>query len=235
MDFVKRLTGVFTNPRQTFTALAEKPVWVDVLIVILIAIAVYAMVITPYAKHEQAQMIKDSVKLKERMGEERFNQYVQTLDTPPTTWGIIQAVGGAPLIFVLAMLVQGAILMLLGRFTSTQGTFKQIFSSLVHANLIHAVAGNGVRLILTLTRKSVMQVSTGLPLLFPKMEVTSTPYIVLSQVDFFQLWLFGVLAFGLAAAFKIDLKKALFISYTVWLLKALFNIGLALFGLSFIR
>jgi hypothetical protein len=235
MDFVKRLTGVFTNPRQTFTALAEKPVWVDVLIVILIAIAVYAMVITPYAKHEQAQMIKDSVKLKERMGEERFNQYVQTLDTPPTTWGIIQAVGGAPLVFVLAMLVQGAILMLLGRFTSTQGTFKQIFSSLVHANLIHAVAGNGVRLILTLTRKSVMQVSTGLPLLFPKMEVTSTPYIVLSQVDFFQLWLFGVLAFGLAAAFKIDLKKALFISYTVWLLKALFNIGLALFGLSFIR
>jgi len=235
MDFVKRLTGVFTNPRQTFTALAEKPVWVDVLIVILIAIAVYATVITPYAKHEQNQMIKDSVKLKERMGEERFNQYIQDLEAPPTTWGIIRTAGGAPLIFVLAMLVQGAILMLLGRFTSTQGTFKQIFSSLVHANLIHAVAGNAVRLILTLTRKSVMQVSTGLPLLFPKMEVTSTPYIVLSQVDFFQLWLFGVLAFGLAAAFKIDLKKALFISYTVWLLKALFNIGLALFGLSFIR
>lgn len=235
MDFVKRLTGVFTNPRQTFTALAEKPVWVDVLIVILIAIAVYAMVITPYAKHEQAQMIKDSVKLKEKMGEERFNQYVQTLDAPPTTWGTIQTIGGAPLFFVLAMLVQGAILMLLGRFTSTQGTFKQIFSSLVHANLIHAVAGNGVRLILTLTRKSVMQVSTGLPLLFPKMEVTSTPYIVLAQVDFFQLWVFGVLAFGLAAAFKIDLKKALFISYTVWLLKALINIGFALIGLSFIR
>jgi hypothetical protein len=235
MDFVKRLTGVFTNPRQTFTALAEKPVWVDVLIVILIAIAIYAMVITPYAKHEQAQMIKDSVKLKEKMGEERFNQYVQTLDAPPTTWGTIQTVGGAPLFFVLAMLVQGAILMLLGRFTSTHGTFKQIFSSLLHANLIHAVAGNGVRLILTLTRKSVMQVSTGLPLLFPKMEVTSTPYIVLGQVDFFQLWVFGVLAFGLAAAFEIDLKKALILSYTVWLLKALINIGFALFGLSFIR
>lgn len=235
MDFVKRLTGVFTNPRQTFTALAEKPVWVDVLIVILIAIAVYATVITPYAKHEQNQMIKDSVKLKERMGEERFNQYIQDLEAPPTTWGSIRTAGGAPLIFVLAVLVQGSILMLLGRFTSTLGTFKQIFSSLIHANLIHAVAGSGVRLILTLTRKSVMQVSTGLPLLFPKMEVTSTPYIVLSQVDFFQLWLFGVLAFGLAAAFKIDLKKALFISYTVWLLKALFNIGFALFGLSFIR
>jgi hypothetical protein len=235
MDFVKRLTGVFTNPRQTFTALAEKPVWVDVLIVILIALAVYATVIAPYAQHDQLQMLKDSAKLKERMGEERFNQYIADQEKPATTWKTIQTAGGAPLFFVIAMLIQGAILMLLGRFASTQGTFKQVFSSLIHANLIYALAGNGVRLILTLTRKSVMQVSTGLPLLFPKMEVTSTPYIVLSQVDFFQLWVFGVLAFGLAAAFKINLKKALVLSYTVWFLKALFNIGLSLLGMSFIR
>ncbi|HYA48198.1 MAG TPA: YIP1 family protein [Burkholderiales bacterium] len=235
MNFVNRLTGVFASPRQTFTALAEKPVWVDVLIVILIALAIYATVVAPYAQHEQLQMLKDSAKLKERMGEERFNQYIADQEKPATTWKKIQTAGGAPLFFVIAMLIQGAILMVLGRFVSTQGTFKQAFSSLIHANLIYALAGNGVRLILTLTRKSVMQVSTGLPLLFPKMEVTSTPYIIMSQVDFFQLWLFGVLAFGLAAAFKINLKKALVLSYTVWLLKALFNIGLSLVGMSFLR
>lgn len=235
MDFVKRLTGVFSDPRRTFTALAEKPVWVDVLVVILIALVAYVMVVTPYSRHEQAQMIKDSVKLKERMGEDRFNQYVQGLEAPPTTWQTIQAVGGAPLVFLIAMLLQASALIVLGRFASTQGAFKQVFASLIHANLIYALAGNGVRLILTLTRKSVMQVSTGLPLLFPKMEVTSTPYIILSQVDFFQVWLFAVLAFGLAAALRIDVKKALFLSYTVWFLKALFNIGLALIGMSFIR
>jgi len=235
MDFVKRLRGVFSDPRRTFTALAEKPIWGDVLIIILIALIAYVSVITPYSRHEQAQMIKESVKLKERMGEERFNQYVQGLEASPTTWQVIQMVGGAPLAFILAMLLQGLMLVFLGRFTSTQGAFKQIFAALIHANLIYALAGNGVRLILTLVRKSVMQVSTGLPLLFPKMEVTSTPYIVLSQVDFFQIWVFGVLAFGIAAAFKIDLKKALFLSYTVWFLKAVFNIGLALIGLSFLR
>jgi hypothetical protein len=235
MDVLKRLTGVFSDPRRTFAALAEKPVWVDVLIIVLIALVAYVLVVTPYSRHEQAQMIKESVKLKERMGEERFNQYVQGLEAPPTTWQVIQTVGGAPLVFLLAMLLQGLALIVFARFVSTQGTFKQVFASLIHANLIYALAGNGVRLILTLTRKSVMQVSTGLPLLFPKMEVTSTPYIVLSQVDFFQIWVFGVLAFGLAAAFKIDVKKALFLSYAVWFLKALFNIGLALVGMSFIR
>jgi hypothetical protein len=235
MNLLKRLEGVFSSPKQTFAALAEKPVWVDVLVVILVALAVYSLIISPYAKHDQAQMIKESVKLRERMGEERFNQYIQNMEGPVTTWGVIQTTGGAPVMFIIAMLLQGLLLMILGRFASTEGTFKQLFPSLVHANLIYALLGNGVRLILTLTRKSAMQVSTGLPLFFPKMEITSTPYIVLSQFDFFQIWVFGVLAFGLSAIFKINIRKALFLSYTVWFLKALFNIGFTLFGLSFIR
>jgi len=235
MDFVKRLAGVFSDPRRTLASLAEKPVWVDVLVLVLIALALYSVVIMPYSRHDQLQMIKESTKLKERLGEERFNQSVQTLEAPPTTWNFIQTIGGAPLVFMLAMLVQGLMFMFFGHLTSTQGTFKQVFAALIHTNVIHALAANGVRLILTLVRKSVLQVSTGLPLLFPKMEITSTPYIVLSQVDFFQLWVFGVLAFGMSAAFKISLKKALILSYTVWLLKAVFNVGLALIGMSFIR
>ncbi len=80
-----------------------------------------------------------------------------------------------------------------------------------------------------------MQTSTGLALLFPKMEITSTAYILLAQIDFFQLWMFGVLAFGLAAVFKIPVKKALVLSYTVWFLKALVNVGFGLIGMSFLR
>jgi hypothetical protein len=67
------------------------------------------------------------------------------------------------------------------------------------------------------------------------MEVTSTPYIMLAQIDFFQLWMFGILAFGLAAVFKIPVKKALVLSYGVWFLKALVNIGIGLIGMSFLR
>ena len=71
-----------------------------------------------------------------------------------------------------------------------------------------------------------MQTSTSLALLFPRMEVTSTPYIILTQIDFFQLWMFGILAFGLAAIFKIKPGKALALSYGVWFLKALANVGI---------
>jgi hypothetical protein len=58
---------------------------------------------------------------------------------------------------------------------------------------------------------------------------------MLTQVDFFQLWMFGILAFGVAAVFKIELRKALILSYGLWFLKALANIGIGLIGMSFLR
>jgi hypothetical protein len=235
MNFFKRLEGVFSSPKQTLTALAERPVWVDVLVVLLIALAVYSLAVMPYSRSELYQMTKDSAKLKERMGEDGFNTYVQKLEAPPTTWVYVQTAVGGPAFIFIAMLLQSVVLMILGRFVSTLGTFKQILSALVHASLVNILLGNGVRLVLALTRKSVMQVSTGLALFFPKMEVTSTPYIVLSQIDIFQLWMFGVLAYGLSAAFKINIRKAVFLSYTLWFLKALVNIGFGILSVSFLR
>jgi hypothetical protein len=63
---------------------------------------------------------------------------------------------------------------------------------------------------------------------FPQLEVTSVPYVLLNQFDFFQLWMFGILALGLKYIFQVDLKRALFISYFFWFLKSLLNIGLSL-------
>jgi hypothetical protein len=235
MNFFKRLEGVFFSPKQTFATVAERPVWVDALVVILIVLAAYSLVITPYAKQEQIQVFRDSVKLKTTLGEERFNQRLADMNKPTTTWGLIQAAGGLPLLYVIGMLVQGVLFMLLGRFVSTGGKFKQIFAALVHANLINGVLGSAVRMVLTMAKKSAMQVSTGLPLLFPKMEVMSKAYIVLGQVDFFQIWTFGVLAFGLAAVFKISVRKALVLSFAVFVLSALFNIAYLLLIMSFVQ
>ena len=81
--------------------------------------------------------------------------------------------------------------------------------------------------------RDVWVLSTTLALFFPRLEVTSTGFIVLSQVDFFQLWMFGILGYGLSYVFKIDTKKALFISYGFWFLKTLFNVGLGLLGSQF--
>jgi hypothetical protein len=65
---------------------------------------------------------------------------------------------------------------------------------------------------------------------FPRLEIMSPAYVVLTQVDFFQLWVFGILGFALAEIFKIELKKALLLSYSFWLVRSLFYIVTGLLG-----
>jgi len=235
MSLVKRIEGVFFNPKPTFDGLAAKPVWISTLIVVLIALVAFTAVARPYMQKDQLTLMKDNVTLKEKMGETNYNKMIDRTEHPTTASKILQIFVTTPLFFVAALLLQSLILLILGRFMSTQGTYVQVLSILVHASLIDKLLGNAVRALLALSRQSLMQTSTSLALLFPRMEVTSTPYIMLTQIDFFQLWMFGILAFGLAAVFKISVKKALVLSYGVWVLKALVNIGIGLIGMSFLR
>ena len=235
MNLFKRIEGVFSNPRPVFDGLAAKPAWVDALIVVLIALIAFNLVVADFMQKDQLRLMKDNAVLKERVGAERYDQMIQNMENPSARSRIVQTFVTTPLFTLIALLLQALILLILGRFLSSQGTYVQVLSALLHASLVDKLFGNAVRMVLALTRKSLMQTSTSLALLFPKMEVTSTSYIVLSQVDFFQLWLFGILAFGLAAVFKIELKKAFFLSYGVWFLKALVNVGIAMIGMSFLR
>jgi hypothetical protein len=235
MNIFKRIEGIFFNPRPVFDGLAAKPVWVDALIVVLVALIAFNLIVAPYMQKDQLRLMKDNSALKERMGVERYDQMIQNMENPSTRSRVIQTFVTTPLFYLIALLLQALILLILGRFLSSQGAYIQVLSVLLHASLVDKLFGNAVRMVLALTRKSLMQTSTSLALLFPKMEVTSTSYIMLSQVDFFQIWVFGILAFGLAAVFKIELKKALFLSYGVWFLKALVNVGIAMIGMSFLR
>jgi hypothetical protein len=235
MNLFKRIEGVFFNPRPVFDGLAAKPVWVEALIVVLVALIAFNLVVAPYMQKDQLRLMKDNSALKERIGVDRYDQMIQNMENPSARSRIIQTFVTTPLFTLIALLLQALILLILGRFLSSQGAYVQVLSVLLHASLVDKLFGNAVRMVLALTRKSLMQTSTSLALLFPKMEVTSTSYIMLSQIDFFQLWLFGILAFGLAAVFKVELKKALFLSYGVWFLKALVNVGIAMIGMSFLR
>ena len=231
MNFFDRLQGVFFNPKETFKAIAQKPVWMDALIVILVIVVIFLVIIAPYLQKDQIQILQNNVELQERLGEERAEQQLKLLEAD---WYRLILLVIVPSIFTIALLfLQPLIILALSRMVSTEGNYKQVLGVYLHANLIDKVLGSVVRLILILTRKSVIQTTTTLALFFPRMEVTSTGFLILSQVDFFQLWMFGILGFGLSSVFKIDTKKALFISYGFWFLKTLFNIGLGLLGGQF--
>lgn len=223
MNFFNRFLGTFFDPGKTFRAVAERPIWVDALIAVLILVAVYNYLIAPYAQKDSLQMFEDrSVRLKEKWGEEGYNRALSRIQNPKPVLTLAMTL----VTYLIGFLFSALVLLGLGRLTSTEGHYLQVFSILLHANFVDKFLGNALRLFLVFSRKSVFQTSTSLAIFFPKMEVTSTAYAILSQVDFFQLWLFAILGIGLASVFKISQKKALFISYLFWVLKSLFSVAL---------
>jgi len=235
MNLFKRLEGVFFNPRETFAAIAEKPVWIDAFILLLIAVIAFSYITTPYIQQDQLEMFRDNVKLKERLGDDGFNQMIRRMENPTPASRIIQTFVTVPLASVIGFFFSTLMLFVFGRFVSAEGRYMQVLAVLLHASFVDKLLGNAVRLILIQSKKSVMKISTGLPLFFPDLEVTSTAYIVLSQFDFFQLWMFGVLGWGLSAVFKVDIRKGLILSYGFWLLKSLVYIGFGILGRSFMQ
>jgi len=233
MDLLNRLQGILFNPKVTLKAISEKPIWIDALIILLIAWVLFSFIIAPYAQKDQLKILKNNDKLLERMGEDRFNEMIERAENPSQTSIILRNLVLNPGGLLIGFLFSSLIILAISRMFSTEGNYKQIFSAILHANFIDKILGNALRLVLILTRKSVMQTTTSLALFFPKLEMTSPTFIILSQIDFFQIWLFGILGYGLSSIFKIELKKALILSYTFWFLKSLLYIALGLLGAKF--
>jgi hypothetical protein len=235
MNFLSAVLGIFFNPKETFAAISQKPKWTEIFILLLIVWILMAYITAPYSQQDSIRVFEDNIRLKERMGEERYEEMLNNLKNPPPSMSIIRPFVLVPISFTIGMLFSSLILFGMGRLTSTEGSFLHVFTGFLYANLIDKVLGNAVRLFLILSQKSVMETSTGLALFFPRLEVTSTAFIILSNIDFFQLWMFGIFSYGLASIFKIELKKALFISYGFWLLKTLVYIAIGLLSSSFMR
>jgi len=234
MSLFNRFQGIFFSPQPTLKGISEKPVWVDALIILLIASAVFAYVIAPYSNQDTLKAMKDNVKLQERLGKERYEASIKSLENPSQISTILRSVVWSTLGLAVGLLISSLFLLIIGRLVSTEGVFIAVFAVLVHANFIDKILGNSVRVALILTRKSVIQTTTSLALLVPNADFTSIPFILLSQIDFFQLWMFAVIGYGLSFVFKIPTKKAMVIAYSFWFLKSLLYIGMLFLSRSFL-
>lgn len=235
MNLFNRIAGIFLNPQPTTKAISEKPVWLDALIIVLLATALFSFFSMPYQQKDTLEMMKNNVSMQERMGEERFNQYIEGLENPSKSGTILRSFALAPISLVVGFLFQCLIIVGLGRLSTTEGKFMQVFAVFLHARFIDVILGGALRAFLVFSRKAFMSTTTGLAMFFPKMEIATPAFIVLSQIDFFQLWAYGVLGIGLSHVFKVDLKKGLIFAYAVWALKTVLYIALGLFSLRWMQ
>ena len=172
MTFFSRLLGVFFNPKDTFKALSEKSIWVDMLIVLILLASVYAVLIAPYIPQDQIKRLEGDANGRAKMGEEVYNQRLEFWKDPPP-FVAITGIVMQPVSMLIGFLIQSLFILCLGRLTSSEGKYIHVFSSFIHANAINLVLGNALRAFLIISRESVFQTTTSLALFFPKLEIMS--------------------------------------------------------------
>jgi hypothetical protein len=106
MSLFKRIEGVFFSPRPTFEGLAAKPVWIDTLIVILIALIAFNFIVLPYMQKDQLSLMKDNAALKERLGEDGYARMIARTENPSSSGRIVQTFVTTPLFIIAALLLQ---------------------------------------------------------------------------------------------------------------------------------
>jgi hypothetical protein len=218
MSFGRRLAGTFFFPVRTFRAIAEHPIWIDVLIFVLILVSLYTYLIFPFGQKDSLRTIEaNGAQLKNKWGESVYASEVERIMGQNRS---LDAFLVTPLTFLFVLLFSALIVLGMGHLVSARGHYLQVFSALLHASFVDKLLGNALKLFLITGRGSVAQTSTGLAALFPKLNVASAAHALLVQVDLFQLWMFGLFGIGLAAIFKISVKKGLIISFVFWLLKS---------------
>jgi len=209
MNFVSRFLGIYLKPKKTCEFLAKKPLWIDTLVILLLVILAFSYALVPYTRTLE--------------GIANPNRFVILLRAVLWTH-----------LYLLGFLVSSLVLLVLSRLIAEGGHFSQVFSVYIHANLIDKTLGNAVRLFLLFSHKSIFKATTSMAGFFPDLDVHSLGYAVATQIDIFQIWLFAVLGLGLAAIFKMGIKKGLFLAYGFWFLKALLNVVLIILKVGFI-
>jgi len=231
VSLLRRFAGVVFTPPRTFRSLTERPAWVDALVVILAAGAVYSYLVFPFVRQDRLRTFEASAAaFIEDQGRAQYDEAVARIAGESRALGAFLV---RPLASLTFFLFSSLIALGTGRALSGRGHYLQVFSPFIHAGFVTAVLGNAVRLALVRSRGSALHLATSLAGFFPDVPAGSAGYAALSQVDFFVLWMHGLFGLGLAAAFKIGTGKGLAISYALWLLGGLASFGLAVLGQGF--
>lgn len=121
MTFFGRFEGVLFSPRETFKSLSERPLWMDAFIILLVFTTIFTLLISPYLQKDRLETLKNSIELKERLGEQRYRQQLEFLENPPRWYSVLMFV--SPLFMnLVGFFFPPLILLAMGRFFSTEGS-----------------------------------------------------------------------------------------------------------------
>jgi len=225
MNFMGRITGMFSSPMKTLADIAARPNYIAPLIIILLGVLILTQISLP-------ALLSDSVEAIEKSLERR--------NLPPDQMERAREIGlayarnfsaiSAALYTLIASILASAVLLFTGNIVlGGKANFKQLFSIYVWTGLI-GVLGYILRTPLALSQ-GTMKVFFGPAVLLPAGAEQTTLFRLLAALDVFSLWRLALLALGFAAVYKFSKGKGFVALGSLYALLVVLSVALGgIFG-----
>ncbi len=228
MGTFARITGIFTNPKDVFESIDQRPTWlIPYLIVIVITLALQFLTLDI-----QLQDRLDIMQARDLPAEQI--EMAQSQMEGPAKY--IQFVA-IPIVSLIILVIYSGIFLFTGNtILGGNGKFKPVFSGFAWSGLIGAV-GYIVKTLLIMAKGTAHGVTTSLAAVMPAPEVGergSLVYQLLTKTDIFMIWLLVVWGIGFSVIFKMSQNKSMTMVFSLWGIWIVISLGLAsLFGNMF--
>lgn len=224
---LKRLIGIFTMPRATFSSLVESISTVDILIPVVVVLVISLgtqPLIRPIAIEEQTQKILQRDDLSDDQKEVILDRVEQISERMSGPLGYLIGVGATLGWFAIL----AGLIMFFGSFIlGGQASFKSTLGVVVYVQLVNLV--ELIVKIPLILQAQTLQVETGLALLLPGSLDGTLLYRFFHRLDFFSIWRIFLLALGMALLYRVDEKRSRLMLYGAWVL-AMFLLALLFDG-----
>ncbi len=216
ITIVRRMIGVFTAPRATFSSLVASINTVDIVIPMAVMVVLSLgtqSLIRPIAIEEQTQKILQRDDIPDDRKElmlDRMDEMTSRMDGP-----LGYLIAAAATVGWYAILA--GVLMFFGAFIlDGQAPYKETVGIVAYAQLVSIV--DLIIKVPLIIQTQTMQVETGLALLLPASMDTTLLYRFFHRLDFFSMWRIFLMAMGVALLYRVDEKRTRSILFGAWVL-----------------
>jgi len=215
MGFGSRFINIFANPLKTFESLNRRSTWlVPVLILILLSFVI-GLAVYPIAIKSQMEIFRNNPNI----SAEQFEVIRQQIEGGGQAQKIIglslQAVG---MFLVYYLLFAGVFYFTGSVILGGDSSYKKVLSVWAWSSLI-GIASIIVRVPLIFIKEDI-RVSLSPALLLSGDAIDTTLYTVLSQLDFFTIWMMAVFAYGFVTIYRFSVSKgyiAIGVLWSIWI------------------
>jgi Yip1 domain len=206
--------GVITAPRETFEAVAAKPRWFGMLVIVTVMTAVLlgGFMATPVGQ----QAFLDKAQEGNPFGGTPSEQQMKATEKMAAYMPYIQ--GGGVLVAgpIVTALMAGLAFAIFSAFAGGQATYKQVFAVFVYSGVIGVVG----QLIVTPVNyfRETLDSPMNLAVFFPMLGAGSFLAKVLGSVELFRVWWVVTLSIGLSVVYHKKTRSiaiALFVVYAI--------------------